>query len=81
MLYKYGKRNKPYYFYHSFLYFGIAFNFTISPLALVGYAMIIANSIVKCTDFQRNSFCQFCCVKKIMAISNSICNCFNSKHE
>ena len=47
MLYKYGKRNRPYYFYYSFLYFGIVFNFTFSLLALVRYAMIRANSIVK----------------------------------
>ena len=30
----------------SFLYFGAVFNKTIIPLALVGYEMIIANSVL-----------------------------------
>ena len=49
ILYKYGKRTRDFFwaflllFQSSFLYFGIDFNKTIIPLALVGYEMIIAN--------------------------------------
>ena len=43
MLYEYGKRT---FFKFSLLYFGGDFNKTIIPLALVGYEMIIANSVL-----------------------------------
>ena len=52
MIYKNGERMRdfwPYLFLlqSSFLYFGGVFNKTITPLALVGYEMIIANSALR----------------------------------
>ena len=52
MLYEYGKRTCEFFeaflFFLKFslLYFGGVFNKTIIPLALVGYEMIIANSVL-----------------------------------
>ena len=52
MFYEYGKRTREFlrrfYFYFSqvFHILGVYFNKTIIPLALVGYEMIIANSLL-----------------------------------
>ena len=54
MLYEYGKRTRDFFevflffvffFKLSLLHFGGVFNNTIIPLAIVGYQMIIANSL------------------------------------
>ena len=51
MLYEYGKRTHDFFelflffFKFSLLYFWGVFNKTIIPLTLVGYEMIIANSV------------------------------------
>jgi len=53
MPYKYGKRTREFLgtylflFQSSFPRFAVVFNKTIIPLALVGYAMIIANSALR----------------------------------
>ena len=50
MLYKYGKRTRDFFgriFQSNFLYFEGVFNKTIIPLVLVGYEMIIANSVLR----------------------------------
>ena len=56
MLYEYGKRTRDclgaflFFFKFSLLYFCGVFNKTIIPLALVGYEMIIANSVLYCAS-------------------------------